>query len=140
MKLISWNVSARVKDVSKQVKALILQEPHVVALQDVRASSVLQYEHTFAKFGLCHFIHTFQDTLDESTPTGVLIASYFELEQLLLLPSSVLWPEGHRSPDQEKLMKHWTRRTLFVTIQSPWGRIDLCNAYITPGTHERPHQ
>ncbi len=33
MKLISWNVSARVKDVSKQVKALILQEPHVVALR-----------------------------------------------------------------------------------------------------------
>ncbi len=32
-------------------------------------------------------------------------------------------------------MKHWIRRMLFATVQSPWGKIDLYNAYITPGCH-----
>jgi exodeoxyribonuclease III len=135
MKLISWNVNARVKDASKQVKALSQQEPHVVALQDVRTSAVAQYEKAFAEMGLRHVIHTFLDTPDEATPTGVLIASCFELERLPLFPSSVLWPEGFQSPNPEKMMKHWVRRTLFVTVKSPWGKIDLYNAYITPGCH-----
>ncbi len=52
MKLISWNVNARVKDALKQVKALSPQEPHVVALQDVKAASVPQYECAFAEMGL----------------------------------------------------------------------------------------
>jgi exonuclease III len=135
MKLISWNVNARKNDVAKQVIALSQQEPHVVALQDVRITALAQYEHAFAEIGLCHILHTFQNISDEPAPTGVLIASRFELERLPLLPSSVLWPEGYQSPDPEKMMKHWTRRTLFVTLRSPWGKIDLYNTYITPGCH-----
>ncbi len=135
MKLISWNVNARVKDGPKQVKALSQQKPHVVALQDVRIAAVAQYERAFAEIGLRYVLHTFQDTSDGSTPTCVLIASCFELERLPLLLSSTLWPEGHWSPNPEKMMKHWAKRTLFVTFQSPWGKIDLYNAYITPANH-----
>jgi exonuclease III len=136
VKLISWNVNARVKDGPKQVSVLSQQEPHVVAFQDIRATSVRQYEQAFAEIGLCHVLHTFRDPSDEANPTGVLIASCFELERLPLLPSSALWPEGVQSPDPEKMMKHWIRRMLFATLQSPWGKIDLYNAYITPGVHK----
>ncbi len=84
MKLISWNVNARVKDGLRQVEALAKQEPHIVALQDIRATAVAQYEQAFAEIGLRHVLHTFQDTSREPTPTGVLIASCFELERLPL--------------------------------------------------------
>ena len=49
MKLISWNVNARKNNVAKQVIALSQQEPHVVALQDVRITALAQYEHAFAE-------------------------------------------------------------------------------------------
>lgn len=136
MKVISWNVNARVKDVLKQVETLSQREPHIVALQDIRYASVVPYEHAFAEIGLQHVLHTFQDTFDEPTPTGVLIASCFELERLPLPPLTALWPEGCWSPDPERMLKHWARRTLFVTVQSPWAKIDLCNAYITPASHQ----
>lgn len=136
MKLISWNVNARVKDVRKRVNVLSQQKPHVVAFQDVRATSIRQYEQAFAEIGLHYTLHTFQDPSDEATPTGVLIASCFELERLPHLPSSALWPKGMLSPHPEKVMKHWGKRMLFATLQSPWGKIDLYNAYITPGSHK----
>lgn len=136
MKLISWNVNGRVKDGPEQVQALSRQEPHVVALQDIREAAVAEYERAFAKIGLYHMLHTLQDASDSTTPTGVLIASCFELSRLPPFLPTVLRPEGFWSPDPEKVIRHWTRRTLFVTFQSPWGRIDLYNAYITPGNHK----
>ncbi len=136
MKLISWNVNARVKDGLKQVRALAQQAPHLVALQDVRVTAVKQYEQAFAEIGLPYVLHTLQDTFPEPTPTGVLIASCFRLERLPLLPPSALWPEGQWSPDQALMLKHWSRRTLFVTVHSLWGPIGLYNTYITPASHE----
>jgi len=124
VKLISWNVNGRVKDAVEQVKALGRQEPHVVALQDVRATAVEGYKMAFADLGLCHIVHTFQ-AIPETTPTGVLIASRFELDRLPNLLSSVLWPEGLRSPDSEKVDRHWSKRTLFVILHCPWGKIDF---------------
>jgi len=134
VKLISWNVNGRVKDAVEQVKALGRQEPHVVALQDVRATAVEGYKMAFADLGLCHIVHTFQ-AIPETTPTGVLIASRFELDRLPNLLSSVLWPEGLRSPDSEKVDRHWSKRTLFVILHCPWGKIDFHDVYITPGNH-----
>ncbi len=128
-------MNGRVKDVPEQVKALSHRDPHIVALQDVRAAAVSRYEMAFTQIGLLHIAHTFQDSL-ETTPTGVLIASRFELDRLPTLPSEVLWPEGLRSPDREKVIRHWTRRTLFVALQCSWGKINLHNAYITPTNHK----
>jgi exonuclease III len=61
LKLISWNVNARVKEGLKQVKALENQEPDVIAFQDIKAATISQYEHAFAEIGLPHVLHTFQD-------------------------------------------------------------------------------
>jgi exonuclease III len=135
MKLISWNVNARVKAVPEQVKALSYQEPHIVALQDVRITAIAEYKQAFARIGLCHIIHTFQET-SEKVPTGVLIASCFEMSQLPNLPPSILWSKGLLASDSKKIDRHWTKRTLFVTVQSPLGEIDLYNVYITPGVHQ----
>jgi exonuclease III len=134
MKLISWNVNARVKAVPEQVKALSYRNPHIVALQDVRVTAIAEYKQAFAHLGLCHVIHTFQET-SEKVPTGVLIASCFEMSQLPNIPPSILWSKGLLPSDSEKIDKHWTKRTLFVTVQSSLGEIDLYNVYITPGAH-----
>lgn len=135
MKLISWNVNARVKAVPEQVKELSYREPHVVALQDVRVTALAEYKQAFARIGLRHIIHTFQENA-EKVPTGVLIASCFEMSQIPNLPPSALWSKGLLLPDSEKIDKHWTKRTLFITLQSPLGEIDLYNVYITPGVHK----
>src|SRR5260370_17192261 len=35
-------------------------------------------------------------------------------------------------------MQHWSRRTLFALLHSPWGEIELENVYITPANHYEP--
>src|SRR5579859_2932863 len=134
LKLISWNVNNRTTRVNEQVEALGNQEPDIVALQDVNINSVSRYEMEFTHRGLPHVVHTFEAN-PESNPTGVLIASRFALNRLPSEPPSVLWPKGVCSPDPDKVIRHWIKRTLFVTVQGTWGEIDLYNSYITPGSH-----
>jgi exonuclease III len=43
--------------------------------------------------------------------------------------------KGPTHPDYEKLRQHWTRRTLFALLDSPWGEMEVANVYITPGNH-----
>lgn len=52
--------------------------------------------------------------------------------------SSDLWSQGCYTPDREKLRRHWTRRTLFALLHSPWGEIEITNVYITPANHYEP--
>lgn len=135
IKLISWNVrKVGEKIAARQVEVLRKQEPDIVALQDVNIHSIALYEEEFSHFGLKHTAHTFQGNT-ENTPSGVFIASRFDLHLLPETQPSLLWPAGARSPDKDKILKHWTKRTLFVTIKSPYGAIDLHNVYITPYNH-----
>ncbi len=133
LKLISWNVHRGFKKLSKQVEALSDQAPHIVALQEVTTRSALLFENEFARIGLPYIAHTFQDN-PENKPSGVLIASRFKISRLAGLPHSELWSGGVHSPDSDRdtLVKHWTKRTLFITVQSTWGDIDLYNVHITP--------
>lgn len=137
MKVISWNVNNRVKVVPHQVTALGRREPDIVALQDINAQAVTQYIQELNQIGLPHIVHSLH-TCPEITPTGVFIASRFPLAPLPSVPTNVLWPQGFCSPESEKVLQHWARRTLFVLLQSPWGEIELATVYITPYYHKEP--
>ncbi len=65
----------------------------------------------------------------------MLLASRFPLSLLPDVPDSVLWSQGNYAPDREKLRLHWTRRTLFALLYSPWGEIEVAYVYITPANH-----
>jgi exonuclease III len=134
MKVITWNVNNRLGMVSQQVQALGQRELDVVALQDVNGNAVSRYIEAFRMIGLPHVLHT-RERQHKAVPTGVLLASRFPLTLLPDVPESVLWGQGHYTPDREKLRQHWTRRTLFALLDSPWGDIEVANVYITPGNH-----
>ena len=133
MRLISWNVARALKKVPELVEALGNRDPDIVAFQEVNAHAAPLFEKEFARIGLPYVAHTLQDSF-EGKLSGVLIASRFALNLLTGLPQSELWPEGLHSTesDSETLTRHWSKRMLFVTINSPWGEIDLYNVYITP--------
>lgn len=135
LKLLSWNVQNCGKDhVSEQVEALSVRNPHIVALQDVNVKSVEQYKTIFVRIGLPYVAHTLHND-SQQHPSGVLIASCFPLNPLPIASQVTLWPEGPCSPHIDKIERHWARRTLFVSLKTNWGIIDLYNAYITPGSH-----
>jgi len=138
MKIITWNVNNRVGTVSQQVQALAQREPDVVALQDVNLNAVTRYLEAFRLIGLSHAMHTLARQ-SQAVPTGVLIASRSPLSPLPDIPESVLWSQGVCSPDREKVRQHWTRRTLFALLHSPFGEIEVANVYITPANHKEPN-
>ena len=136
VKLISWNMrKVGEKIAAQQVEALRNQEPDVVALQDVNVHAIGLYEKAFAECGLRYCEHTFQVST-EYTPSGVFIASRFELDRLPETEIALRWPEGPKTPHEDIILKHWNRRTLFVSVKSPDGKFDLYNAYITPYNHK----
>lgn len=134
MKVITWNVNNRVGTVSQQVQALGQREPDVVALQDVNRNAVIRYVEAFRLIGLSHAMHTLSRQ-SQTVPTGVLITSRYPLSLLPNIPESDLWSQGVSSPDREKVLQHWARRTLFALLHSPWGEIEVANVYITPANH-----
>jgi exonuclease III len=134
MRVITWNVNNRLGVVSQQVQVLGQHEPDVVALQDVNVNAVSRYIEAFHSIGLPHVLHT-RERQHKAVPTGVLLASRYPLTLLPDVPESVLWSQGHYTPDREKLRQHWTRRTLFALLYSPWGDIEVANVYITPANH-----
>src|SRR5258706_8371342 len=137
MKIITWNVNNRVGVVSQQVQALEQREPDVVMLQDVNCNAVTRYLEAFRLIGFPHVMHTLARQ-PQAVPTGVLIASCYPLSLLPDIPESILWGQGVCSPDREKVWQHWSRRTLFALLHSPWGEIEMANVYITPANHKEP--
>ncbi len=136
VKLISWNVQYQRENAARQVEALCNREPDVVALQDVNLRAIGLYEREFAQRGLRYSEHTFHDNLEYRRPSGLFIASRFELHRLPEIEAGLLWPTKPKSPDEDIIRKHWTRRTLFVTVESTDGEFDLYNAYVTPYNHK----
>ena len=132
MKVITWNVNNRVGTALQQIQALGECEPDVVALQDVNLNAVTRYIDEFCRIGLTHILHTLSR---QAIPTGVLLASRFPVSLLPDRQESAFWGQQCFSPDREKLRQHWSRRTLFALLHSPWGDIELTNVYITPANH-----
>jgi endonuclease/exonuclease/phosphatase family metal-dependent hydrolase len=95
--VLSWNVQGRVRTVSAQAAALAEQPADVVALQEVRVTSMEAWRHELGALGYQHV----RTTLDEHDPLvrlppdrrlGVLVAT--RAGEVEPLPSpEVPWPE-----------------------------------------------
>jgi exodeoxyribonuclease III len=95
--LVSWNVAGRVRSAPLQAAALAEQHADVLALQELRVSSLGAWRAALRAAGFEHLV----STLDERAPLvrmpadrrlGVLVASREPLEPVAA-PPEVPWPE-----------------------------------------------
>jgi exonuclease III len=121
-RLVSWNVNARTRDSrARQAEALVTLEPDLVALQEITASNVNDWSRALRKAGL----RDIRTSLDKaSVPAelqgprrfGVLTASRWAIESMPTIPG-LPWPE----------------RILSTAVRTPFGHLELHNAYIPLG-------
>ena len=112
IRLLSWNVAGRTTRLPEQAAAVTRRDPDVVALQEVRASTVERWRDALADFGLEH-------ALDTAEVTGGrrlfnLVATRFELTAMPSVPG----------PQPE--------RVLSCVAETPAGQLELHNAHIPP--------
>jgi exodeoxyribonuclease-3 len=122
MRLISWNVHGRVRSLAKQSEALHQRCPDVVALQEIRPTTVAHWREQLAQSGLPYSVDSF--VLQNSSlgamrrrQYGEILASRWPLSPLPPLAFPVPWPE----------------RVLSALLQSPWGTIEVHTTGIPPG-------
>jgi exonuclease III len=118
MHLISWNVAGRRSTCSEQIDALERQKPDVVALQEVRKSTLVKFQTGLPQIGLEHMKDSVYLASQYGRPYGQAIASRWPLEFLPPTDFDVPFPE----------------RMLSVILDSPWGPIELHTAHIPPGS------
>jgi exonuclease III len=94
VRLITWNVAGRVRRQPEKAAAVAAIDPDVVALQEVKASTLPLWKAALAEAGLVHV----ETALDEPVTTprprllGVLTAARAPLERLPQ-PPGLPWPE-----------------------------------------------
>src|SRR5258706_11175122 len=115
MRVISWNVQGRMKALPEQLKALAEHQPDLVALQEVRESTITPWRTGFQELGLPFIMESVSFALDQGRKYGVLIASRWPIEPL---------PWMHMP---------YLERVLSVQVASPWGALELHNAHVPNG-------
>jgi exonuclease III len=117
MRLISWNVAGRVKDCDKQIEALISRKPDIVALQEVRKSTVSKLREGLSNIGLEYAQDSIELAIKHNRPYGELIACRWSIKRLSGIEKTIPFPE----------------RVLSVMVFSPGGEIEFHTAHIPPG-------
>jgi exonuclease III len=112
LKLLSWNVAGRTKLLDRQIAAVERREADVVALQEIRASTVGPWAEALAASGLSF-------ALDSSAFAGSrrlfnLLVSRWELTELHAI--------GAPQPE----------RVVSAVADSPHGPLEIHNAHIPP--------
>lgn len=120
-RLISWNVNRRVKKLTAQGGGLAEYEPHVIALQEVTATTIPIWRRELEErdYQVVNSLDV-APNLDElvgGRKYAVLTASRWPVE---LLP-----PADFNVP--------WRERVLSVIVESPWGEIECHNAHLPAG-------
>jgi len=93
VRLITWNVTGRVRGVPEQAAALAQRPADVVALQEVRATALVAWREALAALGFGHLAVSEAPGGSPERRLGVLVASR---APLIPLPSPPLpWPERH---------------------------------------------
>lgn len=117
MRLITWNVNRRTTRLGEQLEALLARQPDVVALQEVTTGNVSGWRDGLQHGGLPYIVDTVEQTQPPSRPYAVLTASRWPFITPPLTMIDILWPE----------------RIACVTLESPWGAIELHNVYTPTG-------
>ncbi len=121
LRLISWNVAGRVKKLTAQVESLADHEPHVIALQEVTATTIPVWRRALEGYG--YGVITSFDLADDhevlrgGRKYGVLMASHWPMKALPPTDFDIPWPE----------------RVLSAVVNSPWGEIECHNAHLPAG-------
>jgi exonuclease III len=115
MRVISWNVQGRVKALPEQLKALAERQPDLVALQEVRESTVEPLSAGLQVMGLPFVTESVSFALDQGRKYGLLIASRWPTTQLPWMDMPYL------------------ERVLSVQIAGDWGALELHNAHVPNG-------
>lgn len=118
MRLISWNIAGRVKACRAQVEVLHRRLPDVVALQEVRESTVSRLRDGLSRIGLEYIEDSMGLVEQHGRRYSELVASRWPLRLLPPIHSEKSFPE----------------RVLSVVLNSPWGQIELHTAHIVPGS------
>ena len=112
MKLISWNVAGRSVKLPAQAETIARQDPDLVCLQEVRATTLPRWRAALEGHGLVH-------VADSSEFIGerrffCVTASRWELTELPAIPA----------PHPE--------RVLSLVAETPHGQLELHNAHVPP--------
>ena len=110
MKLITWNVAGRARDLTRQATALARQEPDLVCLQEIRPSTVDHFAATLADIGLAH-------ALDSSRVRN---------ERRLFNLTVSRWPAN----ELPAVGAPFPERVLSTAVDSPYGTLELHHAHI----------
>ena len=95
--VVTWNVAGRVRGVDLQAAALAEQPADVIALQEIRLSSLVPWREALGRLGFPHVVtsldaHDPAVRLESSRRLGVLIAGREPVESLGAPPGTP-WPE-----------------------------------------------
>jgi exonuclease III len=95
--VVTWNVAGRVRTVPLQAAALAEQPADLIALQEVRLSSLAPWREALAELGYAHVVTSLDDhdpavALAPDRRLGVLIAGREPVESIGA-PAGVPWPE-----------------------------------------------
>ncbi len=110
LKLISWNVAGRTKDLADQVAALARQEPDLVCLQEVRPSTRGRFAATLSADGLGHAADS----------------SRFRNDRRLFNLTVSRWP----FVELAAIGAPFPERVLSLVVETPDGPLELHNAHI----------
>ena len=110
MKLITWNVAGRTRDLRRQAEALVRQEPDLVCLQEIRPSTVGHFVSALAAAGLEH-------SLDSSR---------FRNERRLFNLTVSRWPLF----ELPAVGAPFPERVISTVVDAERGPLELHNAHI----------
>jgi len=123
IRVISWNVNGRKKKVPAQILALHDRRPDIIALQEVKITTVSLLEMELRKIDLRHCTNSFSLATDLS-----LLSGHRQYGELI----ASRWPL--RSRQFKAFPVPWTERVMSAVIESPSGEIEIHTVHIPPGT------
>ena len=125
LRLITWNLNARRRQIPGQVAALAARSPDILALQEVSGGMVELLRRELSAVSLTHVVDSFAvaPTWDAKGPRryGLMIAARFPMVTSTT-DVSVCWPE----------------RMLSVAVATPSGPLLLHTTHIPPGSSNGP--
>jgi exonuclease III len=112
VKLISWNVAGRSALLEAQAGALARQDPDLVCLQEVRATTLPRWREALAANGLCVF---------EDSSAFIGERRFFNL-------TAGRWAMRHLPP----IGAPQPERVLSLVVETPHGALELHNVHVPP--------
>ncbi|SFM51754.1 endonuclease/exonuclease/phosphatase family protein [Nitrosomonas communis] len=126
MRLISWNLNSRQRNLENQVAALVALKPDVVALQEVTPTTVFALRTMLANAGLRHVADSFSLAGSRSELTGRRRYGQLTASRCQLISE----PPG-------RFTVPWPERVLSVTLMTLAGHVEIHNTHVPPGSSNK---